>query len=83
VGGQDLQLDSHWLIRELAQQAGLAIHDDEVAAVAEQYHELLQMVDTIESVQLEVEEESALGLDLFAWEATPEGPVVAHEGDAP
>jgi hypothetical protein len=34
-------------------------------------------------MQLDVEEESALSLDLFAWETIPEGAVIAHEGDAP
>jgi hypothetical protein len=77
-----LERDSHQLIRELATQAGLSISDDEIAGVASQYQELLQLLDTVESVPLDVEEESALGLDLFAWETIPEGPVVAHEGDA-
>ena len=70
-------------MRDLAQQAGVPIHEDEVPQIASIYEDFLELIDTMESVPLDVEEESALALDLFAWEATADGPVAAREGDAP
>jgi len=83
VRGPGLERDRHELIRDLAQQAGVPVREDELPQVAAIYAELLLLLDTVESVQLDVEEESAVALDLFAWETVPEGPVAAREGDAP
>ena len=76
--GDDLQR----LVRDLAQQAGVPVHEDEIVQVAALYGDLIELLDTVESVQLDAEEESAVALDLFAWESPPEGPVAAREGDA-
>ena len=75
--------DSQQLIRDLASQAGLSVAEDELPQLASAYEDVQQLLDTIESVQLDPGEESALALDLFAWEGTTDGPVVAREGDAP
>jgi len=71
------------LVHDLVQQAGLSVSEDELPQLAGMYEDVQQLLDTIESVQLEAGEESALALDLFAWEGATEGPVVAREGDAP
>ena len=70
------------VVRALAQQAGVPVSDDELPTVATIYEDLLQTFDTVESVSLDPEEESALLLDLSTWEGAPEGPVAAREGDA-
>lgn len=75
--------DLHRLVRELAHQAGVPVHEDELPQVAALYADFMQLMDTVESVQLDPEEESALALDLFAWETTSDGPIAAREGDAP
>lgn len=74
--------DLQRLVRDLAQQAAVPIREDEIVQVAGVYGDLVQLLDTVDSVQLDPEEESALALDLFAWESPPEGPVAAREGDA-
>jgi hypothetical protein len=61
----------------------VSINEADLPRVAALYEELQQLVDTVEFVPLDVEEESALALDLFAWEGSPEGPIPAREGDAP
>ena len=75
--------DVEQLVRVLAQQAGVPVHEDELSQVGALYEDFMQLIDTIESVDLDTGEESALALDLFAWEVAPHGPVAAHEGDAP
>jgi hypothetical protein len=75
--------DLERLVQELAQQAGVPIHEDELPQVATLYADFTQLLDTVDSVQLDPEEESALALDLFAWETTADGPIAAREGDAP
>ena len=77
------ETDLQGLVRQLAQQAGVPIHEDDLPQVATLYEDFLQLIDSVESVQLDPEEESALALDLFAWEVTPQGPIAAREGDAP
>ncbi len=75
--------DTQRLVRDLAQQAGLSVPEAELPQLASMYEDVQQLLDTIESVPLDPGEESALSLDLFAWEGATEGPVVAREGDAP
>ena len=77
-----MRAGSEQVVRELLQQAGLAARDDELPAVAALYDDVQQMLDTIESVELDVGEESALTLDLFAWEGRTDGPILAGEGEA-
>jgi hypothetical protein len=79
VAGDDLE----HIVQLLAQHAGVPIHEDELPRVAALYEDFMQLIDTVESVDLDTGEESALALDLFAWEVAPQGPVAAHGGDAP
>jgi len=76
-----VRADSEQVVRELLQQAGLAARDDELSAVAALYDDVQQMLDTIESVELDLGEEPALTLDLFAWEGRTDGPILAGEGE--
>jgi hypothetical protein len=77
VATDDVELQQ--LVRKLAQQANVLVDDDELPGLAAMYADFVQLLDTIESVQLDAEEESALALDLFAWEGT----AAAREGEAP
>ena len=75
--------DLERLVQELLRQAGLAVEEHELPKVAALYADFLQLLDTIDSAQLDAGQEPALALDLFAWETTAYGPVAAREGDAP
>ena len=80
--GPSISEDIQRLVQGLATQAGIAVDEGDLPDLAALYEDFLQLLDTIESVDLDPGEESALGLDLFAWETTADGAVVAREGDA-
>lgn len=71
------------LVRELARQSGIPMVEAEAAEVATLYREYQQLIDTIEAVDLSLEEEPFAALDLAEWGAPPTEPVSREGPDHP
>ncbi len=71
------------LVRELARQSGIPMAEAEAADVAALYREYQQLIDTIEAVDVSLEEEPLAALDLAEWGAPPAEPVSRAEPERP